>query len=184
MTARSFRLVFGLVLKLFALETDYSRVVSLLREPKTLSCARVWLKKKTECYALCFSQWLRSSCAWPTKNSLVQPPQACLVKGGVVGDQALPWCPSEEKRLSCITASSADPISLPCFGGLGCLGLLAKAESGNTVFPPAGGFERLGSRVPSAGTGTWSLLVRARKQAPDFLLALGQSSGQLKLLVG
>ena len=56
MTARSFRLVFGLVLKLFALETDYSRVVSLLREPKTLSCARVWLKKKTECYALCFSQ--------------------------------------------------------------------------------------------------------------------------------
>ena len=56
MTARSFRLGFGLVLKLFALETDYSRVVSLLREPKTLSCARVWLKKKTECYALCFSQ--------------------------------------------------------------------------------------------------------------------------------
>ena len=54
MTARSFRLVFGLVLKLFALETDYSRVVSLLREPKTLSCARVWLKKKTKCYALCF----------------------------------------------------------------------------------------------------------------------------------
>ena len=32
-----------------------SRVVSLLREPKTLSCARVRLKKKTECYALCFS---------------------------------------------------------------------------------------------------------------------------------
>ena len=59
MTARSFRLVFGLVLKLFALETDYSRVVSLLREPKTLSCARVWLKKKTECYALCFSQILQ-----------------------------------------------------------------------------------------------------------------------------
>ena len=63
MTARSFRLVFGLVLKLFALETDYSRVVSLLREPKTLSCARVWLKKKTECYALCFSQsFHRSLC--------------------------------------------------------------------------------------------------------------------------
>ena len=60
MTARSFRLVFGLVLKLFALETDYSRVVSLLREPKTLSCARVWLKKKTECYALCFSQNLKT----------------------------------------------------------------------------------------------------------------------------
>ena len=39
--------------------------------------------------------------------------------------------------------------------------MLAKAESGNTVFPPAEGFERLGSRVPSAGTGmgTWSLLV-------------------------
>ena len=56
--------------------------------------------------------------------------------------------------------------------------MLAKAESGNTVFPPAEGFERLGSRVPSAGTGmgTWSLLVRARKQAPDLLLALGQLS--------
>ena len=68
------------------------------------------------------------------------------------------------------------PHLQPCFGGLGCLGMLAKAESGNTVFPPAEGFERLGSRVPSAGTGmgTWSLLVRARKQAPDFLLAPGQ----------
>lgn len=89
--------------------------------------------------------------------------------------------------MSCMTASSADPISLqPCFGGLGCLGMLAKAESGNTVFPPAEGFERLGSRVPSAGTGmgTWSLLVRARKQAPDLLLALGQLSGQAQTVGG
>ena len=57
MTARSFRLVFGLVLKLFALETDYSRVVSLLREPKTLSCARVLAQEKDRVLrALFFTQ--------------------------------------------------------------------------------------------------------------------------------
>ena len=54
------------------------------------------------------------------------------------------------------------------FRGLGCLGMLAKAESGGTVSPPTEGHVRLGSRVPSAGTGmgTWSLLVSARKQGP------------------
>ena len=46
--------------------------------------------------------------------------------------------------------------------------MLAKAESGRTVSPPAEGHVRVGSRVPSAGTGmgTWSLLVSARKQGP------------------
>ena len=55
--------------------------------------------------------------------------------------------------------------------GLGSLGMLARAESGKTMSPPAEGFGRLGNRVPSAGTGigTWSLLVSARKQGPpDF----------------
>ena len=49
--------------------------------------------------------------------------------------------------------------------------MLARAESGNTMSPPAVGLGRLGNRVPSAGTGmgTWSLLVSAKKQGPpDF----------------
>ena len=32
--------------------------------------------------------------------------------------------------------------------------------------------------------GTWSLLVRARKQAPELLLALGQLSGQAQTVGG
>ena len=46
--------------------------------------------------------------------------------------------------------------------------MLAKAESGGTVSPPAEGQVRVGSRVPSAGTGMGirSLLVSARKQGP------------------
>ena len=67
------------------------------------------------------------------------------------------------------------------FRGLGCLGMLAKAESGGTVSPPAEGHVRVGSRVPSAGTGmgTRPLLVSARKQGPpDPSHALEQYSGQ------
>lgn len=49
--------------------------------------------------------------------------------------------------------------------------MLAKAESGGIVSPPAEGHVRVGSRVPSAGTGmgTRSLLVSARKQGPPDL---------------
>ena len=57
------------------------------------------------------------------------------------------------------------------FRGLGCLGMLAKAEKGGIVSPPVEGQVRVGSRVPSAGTGmgTRSLLVSARKQGPPDL---------------
>ena len=55
MTARSFRLVLVLVLKCFAWRQT-AEVVSLsVRAQQPLSCARVWMKKKTECCALCFS---------------------------------------------------------------------------------------------------------------------------------
>ena len=76
--------------------------------------------------------------------------------------------------MACVVASIAGPTSMQPMGflrGLGSLGMLARAESGQTMSPPAEGFGRLGNRVPSAGTGmgTWSLLVSARKQGPpDF----------------
>ena len=58
--------------------------------------------------------------------------------------------------------------------------MLARAESGKTMSPPAEGFGRLGNRVPSAGTGmgTWSLLVSARRQGPPDFTSLGQLCGQ------
>ena len=47
---------FRFALKGFAWRQTAARCFTVSQSPKTLSCARVWLKKKTECYALCFSQ--------------------------------------------------------------------------------------------------------------------------------
>ena len=55
--------------------------------------------------------------------------------------------------------------------------MLARAEIGKTMSPPADGFGRFGNRVPSAGTGmgTWSV-----RENRDHLtsLSLGQLCGQ------
>ena len=47
---------FRFALKCFAWRQTAARCFTVSQSPKTLSCARIWLKKKTECYALCFSQ--------------------------------------------------------------------------------------------------------------------------------
>ena len=46
---------FRFALKGFAWRQTAARCFTVSQSPKTLSCARVWLKKKTECYTLCFS---------------------------------------------------------------------------------------------------------------------------------
>ena len=46
---------FCFALKGFAWRQTAARCFTVSQSPKTLSCARVWLKKKTECYTLCFS---------------------------------------------------------------------------------------------------------------------------------
>ena len=50
---------FRFALKGFAWRQTAARCFTGSQSPKTLSCARVWLKKKTECYALCFSHKLQ-----------------------------------------------------------------------------------------------------------------------------
>ena len=46
---------FRFALKGFAWRQTAARCFTVSQSLKALSCARVWLKKKTECYALCFS---------------------------------------------------------------------------------------------------------------------------------